>query len=167
LACRMLQNWPTHVKQWAFGHKNINVARYEDFRIDCTKCLGQVIEWLTGKTLNRGVLDFLDLPYDGQTEFRAYNQYRECKNPRLDEFRVRLTRLRKKNPVFNKLHGAITSMLPTQGLGIQKLLLSINYKRAQRKGLDEDFRKELVSEFCDDICLLEQLTGRDLGTWKK
>lgn len=115
----------------------------------------------------RGVLDFLSIPYDGRTEFKAYNQYRECKNFRLDEFRVRLNRLRKKNPVFNKFHGVITNMLPTQGLGIQKLLLSINYKKAQRKGLDEDFRKELVSEFYDDICLLEQLTGRNLGNWKK
>jgi hypothetical protein len=115
----------------------------------------------------RGVLDFLELPYDGRPDFPAYNQYQECRNPKLDEYRVRINRLRMKNPILRKLYRSITAMLPTQGLGIQKLLLSINYKKGKRKELDEDLRKQLVSEFYDDICLLEQLTGRDLGNWKR
>jgi len=115
----------------------------------------------------RRVLDFLELPYDGRTEFPAYNQYQECRSPKLDEYRVRLNRLRKTNPLLRKLHASMTVILPTQGLGIQKLLLSINYKKGKRKKLDEAFRKQLVSEFYDDICLLERLTGRDLGSWKR
>jgi len=114
----------------------------------------------------RAVLDFLGLKYDGRSEFRAYNQYMECRNHKLDEFRVRLNRIRKKNDLINKMHRSLISLLPAKGLGIQKLLFSINYKKSKRKYLDEDFRKELVAEFHEDICLLEKLTGRYLANWK-
>ena len=115
----------------------------------------------------RNVLQFLNLPYDGRTEFKAYNEYRECRNFKLNEYRIRLVRYRQNSSVINKWHKTLANMFKTRSIGVQKVLLPIIFKKAKRNDINEEFRKELLSEFHDDICLLEKLTGRNLGPWKR
>jgi len=118
-------------------------------------------------TVYRKTLNFLGLDYDDRTEFRAYNQHKQVRNYQLDEFRVRLNMIRKRNPLINKWHKAITKLIPGQGIGVQKFMLAINYKKAKRGAIDKDFRNKLIDEFHDDICLIERLTGRNLELWKR
>ncbi len=113
------------------------------------------------------VLDFLELNYDGKNNFPVFNKYKESRSEKIDRFRARLIILRKSNVFFRKCHKLLAKISPGRGLGIQKLFMSLNYQESNRKFLDPKFKKILIDEFHDDICLLEKLTGRDLQSWEK
>jgi len=152
-------------KQWGLLGEQIQRLREQVPRQQCHIIL---LEDFIEKPLKvyREVLAFLGVPDDGRTEFKKYNTYQECRSQKLDVFRVRLHRFRKRNVYMRAGHRLATRMLPGRGLGVQKLLLSINYRPAERRPIDEGFRQHLMNEFSEDICLLERLIGRDLGPWK-
>jgi hypothetical protein len=113
----------------------------------------------TPMNVYKELLEFLDVPYDGRTEFPKMNVRKRLRS----KF---LARLVLRQPRFIK---AITSgfkklfKLEQTGLGVA--LMKMNTRRKDRVELSPSFRQELVEAFRDDLTLLSNLLERDLGHW--
>ena len=46
-------------------------------------------------------------------------------------------------------------------------LQSINTREQKRPPLDVKLQDEIIQHYSDDVCKIEQLTGRDLSHWRK
>lgn len=98
------------------------------------------------------VLDFLGVPDDGRTDFRAYN-----------------TSKRLRSKVFHKAIKRAQYFTRRSGIRFGSGLL-VDLKRRntasrERSPLDRDFRDKLQKAFASEIRLLEEILGRDLRTW--
>jgi len=108
------------------------------------------------------VIEFLELPHDGRTDFPRINENR----------RVRLLWLkhliRRPPPLLRQTYTSIKRTVGARQLdSIKRQIVTSNSSREARPPLAPAFRAELVEAFRGEVALLSELTGRDLGHWNK
>ena len=101
----------------------------------------------------QSVLRFLNLPYDGRTDFKAYNYSREYRSP-----------------IFKKaVDSATASLKKLLGLnsntGLLTMVHRFNIKRKKRSKLTDALLADVKDSFSKDISMLGRETGRDLSHW--
>lgn len=103
-------------------------------------------------------LTFLDLPIDGRNEFPRVNA---GKRNRLQPL-ARLQSL-----VVRSVPRSCIRAGKLVGLGkLSRAITSLNSTQNQLTPWNDEFRRQLVQEFHNDICELEELVGRNLDHWK-
>jgi len=144
-----------HVEQLfqTAGRENCHVVLFDDFISDALGCY-------------RPVLDFINVDYDGQTEFppvevSKFYRYRWLhlllKRPptRMVKYTLNIEqRARRKGKKKSRLKR------------LRKWLLNKNTVVRKRPPLDQAMRKQLQETFAADIEKLGRLLGRDLGHWR-
>jgi sulfotransferase family protein len=104
------------------------------------------------------VLTFLSLPNDGRNVFPRVNA---SKRNRLQNL-ARLQAL-----VVRGLPRQCVQLGKLVGLGkLNRTITDLNSSENRPKPPTEDFRRQLVREFFEDTCELEELVGRNLEHWK-
>ena len=104
-------------------------------------------------------LDFIGLPDDGRSEFPRVNA---SKRNRLQW----LARLQ--STVVQSLPRPCIQFGKRLGLGKLNLTITdINCKEQRLGPPNDEFRRQLITEFHDDICELEEIVGRNLDHWKR
>ncbi|RLF06714.1 MAG: hypothetical protein DRJ64_04195 [Thermoprotei archaeon] len=100
------------------------------------------------------ILDFLGLDDDGRTIFPVKNRAKVVKLKALT--------------LLNKTYASFIQRLALNplGTGFLTFLNKLNIQECSRPPLPLEFRQELLEAFYDDICLLEEIIGRDLSSWK-
>lgn len=101
------------------------------------------------KLLYREVLDFLDIPYDGRTEFPVINERYQYRSPTFAKFFQLLTEILRKN-----------SFDPFKGSGFSRenialFFRKINGKPLEKKAIAPQLRCEIVEEISEDMQLLQ------------
>lgn len=124
------------------------VFLYDDFRADP----GRV--W-------RELLDFLDLPDDGRTDFTPRNAAHAQRFPALSHFL-----LAPPAPLAPLIRALRLRLLGSDSRLVAALKRFLNVRRA-RRALDPDLRAEISRSFRPDVERLERLLGRDLSAWKE
>lgn len=102
------------------------------------------------------VLEFLNIPDDGTSEFPRLNESRKARFPLL-------TSLLSPRPRW--MQRCIDRTKAGLGLKGQQWLQNLYGVPARREPLDPEFRMELAEFFRDDINKLSKLTRRDLSHW--
>jgi len=103
-------------------------------------------------------LNFLGLPDDGRREFSRVNA---AKRNRLQSL------ARMQSFVVRSLPRSCVKAGKFVGFGkLNRAITLLNCVENRPAPLNEDFRRQLMSEFRDDICELEDLLGRTLEQWK-
>jgi hypothetical protein len=107
------------------------------------------------------VIQFLEIPHDGKTEFPRIN---ESKRARLDW----LQRFSQKPPPA--LRKVFQSVKRAVGGGehiaeAKKKIVALNTIKEQRAPLSPAFRAELVETFQEEVAVLGRILGRDLSRW--
>lgn len=108
------------------------------------------------------VLNFLELPDDGRNDFPIVNANKHRRFYWLAE------RLKKPTPMMRKIWRIGKRLLGRHEDIAHKMLKKVgelNTRVAPRTHLSTATRAMLEVEFAEDIALLEQLSGRDLGHW--
>ena len=107
------------------------------------------------------VLAFLDVKDDGKIDFEKVNENKKHRFKSLGKLRNNppkgLISIVKK---FKKVVGI-------ENISLMKKIHELNREKVQREPLSQEFKKELLDEFIDDINKLEKLINRDLSVWKK
>lgn len=129
-----------------FPRSQVKLILYDDFAAGPQRIYDEVIE-------------FLEVPHDGRTEFPRVN---ESKRARLDWLR----KFSRKPPpalrnVFRSLKGAVGEEVGT----IKEKIVALNTIRGSRPPLSPQLRAELVETFRDEVALLSRLLNRDLSHW--
>ncbi|QDU38820.1 Sulfotransferase domain protein [Maioricimonas rarisocia] len=126
-----------------FPREQVHVEFFEDFAADTPASYARVQE-------------FLELPHIAPDTFARMNP---SSAPRS---RLLLSLLdRQRIPLPLRRLG--------RRVGLDRLhwkLVRLNRKRRRRPELPNDFRRELIEEFADEVRLLEKLTHRDLSHWR-
>lgn len=132
-----------------FPRQQVLVLFYDDFRAD-------------PGAVYRAVLAFLGLPDDSRRSFAVVNPQ---KQPRFGWF----NRLLHRPPAWMLavMRRLVGSRLHDLLVWMHGLFKRLNTKSAARQTLSREFRARLAREFLAQIELLERLTGRDLGDWKR
>ena len=63
------------------------------------------------------------------------------------------------------MRNAALALLPIRGFGLQQRLVSRMRANSVQADIPEETIRELTDHFCDDIGLLQQCIGQDLGSW--
>lgn len=106
------------------------------------------------------VIEFLELPPDGRTEFPRINDSKRA--------RVAWVRdvLRKPPPVLRRGYRSLKRAVGGRLLdSITREIAGRNTVTERRQPLSPAFRGELVDAFRDEVALLSRLLGRDLSRW--
>lgn len=105
-------------------------------------------------------LAFLGLEDDGRTTFQIKNSNKVHRVPWLARFAKKTPRPIKATWDFTK---QVTGI---RRLGLMKRVYQLNTKPVKRSAISKELRASIVSEFAQDIALLQEQLGRDLGHWK-
>jgi hypothetical protein len=104
-------------------------------------------------------LAFLGLPSDGRTDFPRFNAGKQSRSRLLAACRAAVIRTLPRPVIeFGKKLGLNRA---------SDALLRLNSKPANPAPLREEFRRDLIEVFRDDVGLLGELLGRDLNGWLK
>ena len=103
-------------------------------------------------------LEFLDLPYDGRTDFPLSNERKNWKNESLGRV---FGYFEQSYPL---VVARIKNILPASFFALIKGMI---VKKQSNTPIPEEFRRELVEVFSGQVEKLERITGRDLSDWKK
>jgi hypothetical protein len=131
----------------AFPDKQVKLILYDDFTASPASIYADVVQ-------------FLEIPHDGRTEFPRIN---ENKRARMSWLR----RLYRKPPVV--LKSAVRSLKQAVGeediADLHRKIVELNTVKERRPPLSAEFRAELVDTFRDEVSLLSRLLNRDLSHW--
>ena len=106
------------------------------------------------------VLNFLDVPHDGRTDFPIVNA---IKRHRIDF----LGRVLHNMPVtLTQSARAVKASLGLKTLGVGRLARKVDADARRPAAIPENIRQTIISELRPDIDLLEELTGSNLSNWK-
>ena len=106
------------------------------------------------------VLEFLEVPHDGRTEFPRINENRRARLPWLREL------YRKPPAPLRGTFRALKRLIGTERVVAgKKRIVDLNTVKERRPPLSPELRAELVQEFRDDVALLSQILHRDLSHW--
>lgn len=130
-----------------FDSKQIHIIFFDDFKKSPSSCY-----------LN--VLKFLSLPNDNRLHFPVINDNKGHRNLIFARFTQRPPAIMlRAMQVFKKISGI-------EKIGLLERIRTLNNQKYTRKPLEAEFCKTLSKQFTNDIQLLENITGRDLATWK-
>jgi hypothetical protein len=106
------------------------------------------------------VIQFLEIPHDGKTEFPRIN---ESKRARLDWLR----RFSRKPPtVLRDAFHSFKQVIGGESIGaVKRKIVALNTVKERRPPLPAELRAELVETFRDEVALLSRLLNRDLSHW--
>ncbi len=112
-------------------------------------------------TTYRGVLDFLELDYDGQTRFARKRRSRGFRRPFLQRLLVRPP------IVLILLLGLVQRLTGIDRLDrkVRERLKQLNGAPTQKGPIDRELHRTLGQAFADDVALLSDLLERDLSHW--
>jgi Sulfotransferase domain len=109
--------------------------------------------------LYQDVLTFLRLPDDGRNAFPKVNA---SKRNRLQVL------ARMQSLVVRSLPRSCIQAGKLVGLGkLNRAITEVNCTEHRPTPPNDEFRRQLVQEFHDDVCELEELLGRNLDHWKR
>lgn len=129
-----------------FPRNQVNVIVFDDLVADA-------------RSIYLDTLTFLDLPYDGQSEFSAHNQNKRLRSRIVASF-IRDTPDWLAAPFF-----ALRDAIGLEKLGVLRGLRSLNTRRAKREDISSDLRTEIANHFAPDVAKLSEILGRDLTHW--
>jgi hypothetical protein len=130
-----------------FGHKNIHIIIFDDFKEDTTKVYRETLRFL-------GVNEEF-----GDIDFKTINSNKRIRSKSLRRYLQNPPSLAQR---FAKL------LIPT--LVRQRILnglMSLNTSHVQRSPMDANLRKHLQLEFMPEVKKLSELVGRDLTHWSR
>lgn len=130
-----------------FPESQIKLIRFIDFKSNTA-------------SVYRDVLQFLGLKDDGRSDFGVVNKHKTPKSEKVARF------INRPPEPLKKAVLTVKDWLGIERLGILEKAEKLNRKPSQRKGLHQERKKELYSEFSEDIKLLEECTGLDFSHWK-
>jgi hypothetical protein len=107
----------------------------------------------------RGALRFLGLSDPGKMEFPVVNAHKEYRLPWVARFLH--------EPPFPLKQGKtlVKRYFPLQLVRVAKPIRRINTRYTPRPEVSAEMKRELASEFADDIQLLGRMLNRDLSHW--
>jgi hypothetical protein len=131
----------------SFPRSQVKLILYDDFATSPRRVYDEVIE-------------FLEIPHDGRTEFPRVN---ESKRARLNWLR-KLSR--KPPPKLRKVFRSLKQAVGAEEIGaVKKKIVALNTVKAGRPPLSPELRAELVETFREEVALLSRLLNRDLSHW--
>lgn len=128
---------------------NIKVVLFDDFIRDTQK-------------LYIDILNFLNLQFDGRQDFPIINKNKAICSKTIYKI---LASLQIFQPLSEKVKRVLGLRRLGIGLAIRWIRYHLNSKPQNRQPMPFEMRKELVEQFRDDVALLSDLIGRDLGYW--
>lgn len=105
----------------------------------------------------QGVLSFLEVPFDGRTDFPVINENKTHKWRWLGKLLRILPRF-----LYTYAH-SIESLIGIEPIG--RKIIEMNRRTMERRPLPLTFRRELLEEFREDVEKLSGLINRDLSSW--
>jgi Sulfotransferase domain len=130
-----------------FPREQVKLILYDDFTASPKRIYDEVIE-------------FLNLPADGRTEFPRINENKRARLPWLGNF------YRKPPPALRSAFRGLKRVVGGVGLAtVARKLLELNTTRERRPPLSASFRAELAATFQDEVACLGRIVGRDLSHW--
>lgn len=127
-----------------FGHRNVHVILYDDFKQDTAKAY-------------KDTLLFLGADPSFQPSFEVINPNKTLRNRRLQELLVAPP------PLLTKIYKKV--MPPSLQGHLMKRLKRMNTQHTKRSALDPELRQRLQVEFQPEVQRLANLLGRDLSSW--
>jgi hypothetical protein len=130
-----------------FPRSQVKLILYDDFAASPQQVYNEII-------------DFLEIPHDGRSEFPRIN---ESKRARLGWLR----RFSRKPPPA--LHSAFRSLKQAVGAeriqAVKSKIMALNTVKERRPPLTPALRAELIETFREEVALLSRLLNRDLSHW--
>lgn len=161
---------PRFLDYWEAGNLGRHVQRFLGL-IGRERCLISIFDDLEADAQNeyRRVLEFLDLPDDGQVAFERHAESRDCRIPWLQRLLQRPPKFAMSlvdpddlhNPRFGESAGPLLRTI----LGLRTGILEWNEIRAERPTIDPAVLNEMRAMYAEDVALLSGLVGRDLSHW--
>ena len=106
------------------------------------------------------VVEFLEIPHDGRTEFPRINENKRARVAWLRQF------YRKPPAVIHGMVRGLKSAIGEEAIAAAKQrVVDMNTVRERRRPLSPAFRAELVETFREEVALLGRLLNRDLSHW--
>jgi hypothetical protein len=131
-----------------FPPEQVHLIWYDDFSRDTAKSYD-------------GALDFLGLEKEQAVEFRHYNSRKEYRNGFIQKLIWRqppwlrgLTRTMHGLPIIGKFR-------------LNTILERLNSRSPAKPSLSPEFTARFLGEMEPEIALLEQVSGRDLSSWRR
>ena len=132
-----------------FQKEKVLILFFDDFKKDPKKTY-------------EDVLGFLHLPSDSRTEFPIVNPNKIARSERFN------------NLLHNPPKWALSIMSRLSGSALHDFLIKLhsilknaNTEQASRAPLDPEFLAEITNAFYSQVLRVEQLTGRNLDSWKQ
>jgi hypothetical protein len=125
----------------AVNSKSVKVVLLDDIRTEPARVYSEI-------------LDFLGVPNTYTPQFQKLNSYKHVRSVFVSVFLRRINNLKERLGIKTNF-------------GFMGKLASINVVHGQKLTLDEEFRRELILYFEQDIRLLMNLIQRDLTKWLK
>ena len=130
-----------------FPREQVKLILYDDFTASPAK-------------IYKEVLEFLEVPHDGRSEFPRVNENKRARVAWLRQF------YRKPPTVLRDLVRGLKQAVGAEGIvAVKKRLVEFNTAKERRHPLPGKLRAELVETFREEVALLSRLTGRDLSHW--
>ena len=144
---RRLARYSKQVERYLtqFGREQVLVLLYEDLASDPS-------------SVYRQALGFLGLSDAHQPAFAVVNSNKVVWSPTVRSV------LRSTSPRLRRA-GRMVVPHPRARAALRRRLQSLNTRHAPRRRLDETPRRQLLTEFAEDIHALEDLLHRDLSRW--
>jgi len=129
-----------------FPRDQVLVVFFEDFKA-------------SPRAVYKRVLDFLELPDDGRTEFPRVNENKVIRSRWLSRFTQHPPRF------LSRAASTIRKWIGRDDLVFLASLRAANSTPQARKPISPEMRAAMISEFSSDVQLLARITGRDLSSW--
>jgi hypothetical protein len=131
----------------SFPREQVKLILYDDFAASPQSVYDEVI-------------DFLEVPHDGRTEFPRINENKRARSDWLRYF------YRKPPPVLRRAIRSLKQAVGSEPISaIKRTMVDLNTVKDRRPPLSPEFRAELVETFRDEVALLSRLLNRDLRHW--
>jgi sulfotransferase family protein len=107
------------------------------------------------------VIQFLEIPHDGRSEFPRINENKRAKIAWLRDFS------RKPPRMLHRVFRRMKQFPGSEGLvTAKKKIVALNTVKERRPPLSREFRAELGERFRGEVRLLSQILDRDLSHWR-
>jgi len=131
-----------------FPREQVKLILYDDFTASPAKVYDEVVE-------------FLEIPHDGRSEFPRVNENKRARVAWLRQF------YRKPPAVLLGVVRSLKQAVGAEGIvAVKKRLVEMNTVKERRQPLSPKFRAELVEYFREEVALLSRQMNRDLSHWK-
>ena len=127
-----------------FNNDNLHIILFDEFKRDPRRCVSQV-------------LNFLEIQ-----DFSDKIQYKLCNPNTMNRSRLIARFLRHPPSIVVRLK---RSLLGRGRSSFRDKLIDINTLQAFREPLDPDIKREIITEYREDVSDLSKLIGRPLTSW--